>query len=105
MEALTLQQFQYTRKKNFLRRLWHLVFPVVFCQSDAPPPWGGGGLQRGAGGGGGSTAGQVAKHFLTEPDLEVPNEISKANAIAVVVPGCQQKCGAPVQWCISWEFY
>ena len=44
MVALNLQQFQYNLKKVVLRRLWRLVFPMLFCQSDAPTI-GGGGLQ------------------------------------------------------------
>ena len=39
-------QFQGNLKKNFLRRLWCLVFPMLFGPSDGPPH-GGGGLQRG----------------------------------------------------------
>ena len=36
MVAPKLQQFQKNLK--FLRRLWRLVFPMLFGPSDAPPP-------------------------------------------------------------------
>ena len=49
MVALKLQQFLSNLKKNFVRRLWRLVFPMLFCQSDGPPHEGGG-LQGGGGG-------------------------------------------------------
>ena len=44
--ALKLQQFQYNRKKTFLRHLGRLVFPFLFSQSP-PKGGGGGGLQGG----------------------------------------------------------
>ena len=48
MVALKLQQFQCNRKKDFLRRLWRLGYPMLFKGSDAPhPPPPRGGLQGG----------------------------------------------------------
>ena len=44
MIALKLQQFQYNRKKCFLRRL---LFPMLFGPSDGPPPKGGGNCKWG----------------------------------------------------------
>ena len=49
MVALKMQQVQYNLKKNFLRRLWRLVIPMLFGGSDGSPRRGGGGLQEGGG--------------------------------------------------------
>ena len=44
---VTVRKSQFDLKKNVLRRLQRLVFPMHFGRSDGPPPWGGGGLQGG----------------------------------------------------------
>ena len=50
MVAPKLQQIQKSVKKNFLQRLLHLVFPMLFGQNDGTPQWGAG-ISRGGGGG------------------------------------------------------
>ena len=51
------EKCQHNIKTFCLQRPWRPVFPVLFCQSDAPPLGGGGGIAKGGrGGGGGSTA-------------------------------------------------
>ena len=61
MVALKLQRFQCNPKKIFLRCLWLLVFPMLFCQSDGP------GIAGGRGGP------KVSKKYHVRHHLEVDN--------------------------------
>ena len=55
--------FQCNLKKNFIRRLRRLVFPMLFGPSDGPPHWGGGGLQGVGDYRGGGALGRISEQL------------------------------------------